>query len=300
MEGVGEVFGQCVDDVIRRPISALVPLLQDATLFGIVALAARGLPTLNLGPYHVGRDPEYPFAIPGALPSITDLFDVPRALVSPIGLSFIAAILLAVVTIVTLAYVEAGFIASLKRLYVDPRVARLDPGALLDEPSLADARRAFIHGATSRGAPLALFRLALGSVAFTAAYLSTILPDIDAGLTGVLVIEGFLVYAPYALVLDDVGPLGAARRSLRVASDKLATTLVMLLFLFATTGAVAGFVTVLNGFAGGLGVVLGAALYAVAGTVLSLFVLRVYLGIEGAVEATIPSLAPTDVARGTD
>ncbi len=297
MDGVGEVFGQSVDDVVRRPVAALVPLVQDAVVILLVVVAAQGIPNLDLGPYHIGDEPPYAFAVPGALPSILDLFDVPGALLEYGGRDLVAGGFLAIVMLIILAFAEAGYLTALKRLHVDPRVARAEPGALPDEPTLGDARMAFVDGALARGPPLAIYRLVLAVVATVAALAASLIPGARAGIVGVLVMESLLLFAPYAIVLDGSGFLSGVRRSIRFVSDHLASTLVTLLFLFASTGAVAALVLWLRGILGFAGVILGAGVYAWAGTVLSLFVLRVFLGIEGKPEGAVARKAPAESAR---
>ncbi|HWG91877.1 MAG TPA: hypothetical protein VNZ52_13590, partial [Candidatus Thermoplasmatota archaeon] len=88
MVGLGELFGESVDDVARRPRPMVVPLLLDLATFAFAAL----LLALVLNSPGLAADPRgfgfFHFGIPRGLPSLGDVLAplAPEALRPPEGL----------------------------------------------------------------------------------------------------------------------------------------------------------------------------------------------------------------------
>src|SRR5688572_25919081 len=119
MEGVGELFGRSVDAVLRRPRTALAPLAVDVAwlLLGTALFAAFGLALLFPQGY---RLPNFPVAVPHALPTVGDVLG-PTPDIHTLGTrAVVAASILVLLGIPLLAYAEAGFLGVLRAVYLAP------------------------------------------------------------------------------------------------------------------------------------------------------------------------------------
>ena len=284
MEGVGELFGESVDDVVRRPRPVVVPLLLDLVTFGFAAALLTLVlqsPSLVADPRGVGA---FQFGIPRGLPSLGDVLAplAPAALVEEEGLLAATAALFLALPLA--AYLEGGFIRALSELR--------------DPESRAFTGSGFHDNALRHFWPLLALRGLLLALTLAAAALGARIEGLRDTDVVVLVVSFLLIFAPYVVVLERTGPFRAIRRSAQLFADFPATCLAMLLFLLLTTAAALAFVGPainLVGLPGGIA--FGIVLYAPVGTVLSLFVLRVYRALNPAEE--MPEAAPTGVVQET-
>lgn len=277
MNGVGELFGRSVDAVLRRPRTALVPLAVDVVwlLLGtLLFLTLAGVTILFPQGY---RLPTFPVAVPHALPTVGDVMGpTPTTEIHDFGAGALAAAsLLILVGIPLLAYAEAGFLGVLKAVYLTPH----DPA---EEGRHADAwsriRESFAASGRAHFRTFFVLRVIQAVLALVALTLPIALPRLPNTGLAVLAVDVLLLYAPYAAVETKRGPIAAMRESVQLVSDHLATTLVALLFGFLLTGGI-GYVA--EQAVGWLGVgtpFVAAIVYAPVGTLLALFLYRVYLG----------------------
>jgi hypothetical protein len=292
MEGVGELFGRSADAVLRRPRAALAPFTIDALtlLFGtFLFLSFAGIRLLFPQGY---RLPRLPVAVPHALPTVGDVMGPTPAIEAFGNPAVVAAALLILILLPTLAYAEAGFLGVLRAVYLKPR----DP---LEEGRHPDAWSAIREAFTTTGR--AHFRTflvlrAIQSLLALAALFAHVLPaplrNYDIG---VFAVDVLLLYAPYAAIESGRGPFAAVRESVQLVSDYLATTLVALMFGLLVTGGVSILVAPLVSLLGVWAPFVVAAVYAPIGTVLALFLYHVYLGFYP--KETLPeSLASSSAA----
>lgn len=273
MDGVGELFGRSVDAVLRRPRTALVPFAIDIAwlLFGTALFAGFGFSLLFPQGY---RLPNFPVAVPHALPTVGDILG-PHPEIQSFGLpAILAASILVIVGIPLLAYAEAGFLGVIRAVYI----ARHDP---LEEGRHADAwsriREAFTTSGRAFGGTFLVLRGIQGLLALLALALPLLLPRFGNYGLGILAVDVLLLYAPYAAVETRRGALSAIRESVQLVSDHLATTLVALLFGFLLTGGLGYLAARVTPFLGVATPFVLSAVYAPVGTLLALFLYRVYL-----------------------
>lgn len=287
MHGVGELFGRSVDAVLRRPRTALVPLLVDVlwllvgtTLF--VTLAAIAL----LFPQGY-RLPNFPVAVPHALPTVGDVMGPNPSIHSVGSEAMLAAGALILLGIPLLAYAEAGFLGVLRAVYLTEH----DP---IDEGRHADAwsriREAFARSARQHFRTFVWLRTVQAALALVALGLPVFVPAFPNYGFGVLAVDVLMIYAPYAAVEAKRGPVAAVRESVQLVSDHLATTLVALLFGFLLTGGIGYLAAMSVPYLGVYAPFVAALVYAPVGTTLALFLYRVYLGFYP--ESTAPESVP--------
>lgn len=292
MEGVGDKFGRSVDAVLRRPRAVLVPFLVDVVylLLGTGLFAA--LAGMRLFFPQGYRLPQFPVAIPHALPTVGDVmgptpapdFHAARAIL-------VAAALLILLSIPLLAYAEAGFLGVLKAVYLTPE----DPLETGRHPDAwSRIRGAFQESARRHLRTFLVLRLVQATLAFAALLMPLFLPGAGSYGLAVLAVDILLLYAPYAAVETGRGPLAAIRESIQLVSDHLATTLVALLFGFLLTGGMAILVERPLDPLGAWGPFVASALYVPVGTALSLFLYHVYLGFYP--QEALPGAAPAPAA----
>lgn len=277
MNGVGELFGRSVDAVLRRPRTALVPLTVDVVwlLLGTVLfLTLAGVTILFPQGY---RLPTFPVAVPHALPTVGDVMGpTPTAQIHDFGAGALAAAsLLILVGIPLLAYAEAGFLGVLKRVY-------LTPHDTTEEGRHADAwsriREAFHSSGRAHFRTFFVLRVIQAVLALVALVLPVALPQLPNTGLAVLAVDVLLLYAPYAAVETKRGSIAAMRESVQLVSDHLATTLVALLFGFLLTGGIGYVAEQAVRWLGVSTPFVAAIVYAPVGTLLALFLYRVYLG----------------------
>ncbi|HEX2023014.1 MAG TPA: hypothetical protein VHH36_09875 [Candidatus Thermoplasmatota archaeon] len=294
MEGVGELFGRSVDQVLRRPRAALAPFAVDAAMLllgTIIFVSAAGIEVQFPQGY---RLPNLPVAVPHALPTVGDVMGPTPALGVDRAIAT-AALLLILVAVPILAFAEAGFLGVLKAVYLAP----IDP---LVEGRHSDAwsriKEAFLASGKRHFAPFVVLRLIQAGLAVAALFLPALLPRFGNYGLGVLAVDVALLYAPYAVVETGRGPFAAIRESLQLVADFLATTLVALLFGFLLTGGISILVAPLVGVAGAYAPLIAAALYAPVGTALSLFLYQVYLSMRPreALAEPLPARDPVPAA----
>lgn len=291
MQGVGELFGKSVDSVLRRPRGAAVPLLVDVAvlLFGtLLFLSLAGVTLLFPQGY---RLPNFPVAVPHALPTVGDVMG-PQPNIHAAGTSaLVAAAVFIVVLIPILAFAEAGFLGVLRTLYLTPH----DPLAEGRHPDAwSRIRGAFVaYGRRHAGAFLVL-RGVQALLALAALALPILLPRFGNYGLGVLAVDVLLLFAPYALVESQRGVIAAIRESIQLVSDHLATTLVALLFGFLLTGGVGYLADKAAPFLGIATPFVFALVYAPLGTLLALFLYRVYLSFYP--QESAPESVPAPVA----
>lgn len=277
MEGIGERFGSSFDDVRRDPRPAVAALVYDAVAFGALIAVV----------FAVGAVPGSPaflsFAAPGALPSFTDILDVPAVAMDATGaipgLTIAAALALALAPVA--AFMEGGIIGVLKAAYVDKTDSALLP------VFHASAQRSF--------RPLLAYRLLLHSALVASLVLGRSFPGLHHEVLGPIVLRFALVYTPFVVVIDGESSWGGMKRSVAAIADHLATSLVMLLFGLLVTGGASALARAATGYTGGWALAPIALLYAVVGTAVSTFVLKVYLSFrpeESAPARIVPAAAP--------
>lgn len=284
--GIGDLFGQAVDAVIRRPLPAVLPLLVDggAFLLGLLALAFLGLPAVEGAAY--GRA-DFGFGISTALPSLADTLDVASAARAGLPGAMMLVVAVVVLLLPVVAFVEAGFVAVIEASYV-----RKDDRPLVD---------VFLPAARARFLPILLYRAVLA-----AAFLAAFALASQGGsmfrnsAAGALALRFLLMFAPYAIVVDGAGFLEGVRRSVAAIGDHVATCLVVLLFLLLTSGGIAAVLSPFVQRFGALAVLGGIVVYAPVGTVLATFVLLVWHSFRPpemlAEPMAAPAAAPADAA----
>lgn len=291
MEGVGDKFGRSVDAVLRRPRAVLVPFLVDGAylLLGTVLFVAiAGYRMLFPQGY---RLPSFPVAVPHALPTVGDVMGPTPELHDFGTQTIVAASLLILLSIPLLAYAEAGFLGVLRAVYLAPE----DPLETGRHPDAwSRIRGAFNEAGRRHFRTFLVLRLIQATLAFAALLLPLALPRIGNYGLAVLAVDILLLYAPYAAVETGRGPFAAARESIQLVSDHLATTLVALLFGFLLTGGLAILVGPLERVLGAYAPFAASILYAPVGTALALFLYRVYLGFYP--RETLPESAPAPSA----
>ncbi|MHB8585396.1 MAG: hypothetical protein ACYDDF_06115 [Thermoplasmatota archaeon] len=276
LPGIGEMFGQTVDTVRRRPIVAIVPLLMDvgAFLIALLVVAAIDPSTIDNAYGHA----VFGFGISTGLPSLVDTFDVIAASqgVADRWLLFLGAF--AVVLVPVAAYVEAGFVGLVHKSYVEGK----------EEP-IVDL---FLPTARARFLPMFFYRATLVGGFILLLILST-RTDSRNGVAGALALRFLLLFVPYAIVVDEASFLDAVKQSLLAIVDHLATCLVLLLFLLLVSGGVAAVLAPFVHRFGGVALIAGMAVFAPIGTILSTFVLKVWLSFKPQDAAPQAAPAPT-------
>lgn len=274
MNGVGELFGRSVDAVLRRPRPALVPLLADTSVLVVGSALFLSIAGVEIRFPQGYRLPNFPVAIPHALPTVGDIMG-PTPELHLVRATAIAAIAFIVLLIPVLAFAEAGFLGVLRRVYIEEH----DP---LEEGRHADAwsriREAFVAAGRRSFAAFLVLRCVQAALALAALLLPLALPRFGNYGLAVLVVDVLLLYAPYAAIEHRRSGLQAIRDSVQHVSDHLATTLVALLFGFLVTGGMAILAGPLVVYLGAYAPFVVAVIYAPVGTALSLFLYHVYLG----------------------
>lgn len=295
MEGVGELFGRSVDAVLRRPRTGLVPFAVDLAwlLLGTALFATVGFALLFPQGY---RLPNFPVAVPHALPTVGDIMG-PQPDIHGFGTpAVIAASILVLLGIPLLAYAEAGFLGVLRAVYL----TRHDT---IEEGRHADAwsriREAFLRSGRAFGGAFLVLRGIQALLALLALALPLVLPRFGNYGLGILALDVLLLYAPYAVVESKRGPVAAIKESMQLVSDHLATTLVALFFGFLLTGGLGYLAARVAPSLGAAGPFVFSAIYAPIGTLLALFLYRVYLSFypqDLAPESTpAPAAAPAGI-----
>jgi hypothetical protein len=290
---VGEVFGQSVDAVLRRPRAMVVPFLADLVTLALGTLLFVTLAGERLLFPQGYRLPSFPVAVPHALPTVGDIMGPTPALHAFHVPVVAAAVILILATIPLLAFAEAGFLGVLRAVYIAP----IDP---LDEGRHPDAwsriREAFLTSGRQHLRTFVFLRMIQATLALAALVLPVVLPLPRFGTygLGVLAVDVLLIYAPYAAIESRKGFRASVRESVQLVSDHLATTLVALLFGFLLTGGMALLATPLGAYLGQATPFVASALYAPVGTALALFLYRVYLGFHP--KDAVPERAPAPTA----
>jgi hypothetical protein len=287
VEGVGEHFGRSVDAVLRRPRTAIVPLLVDVVwlIGGTVLFAAlAGVRLLFPQGY---RLPNFPVAVPHALPTVGDIMGpTPDLHVAGSG-ALVAAAALILLGIPLLAYAEAGFLGVLKAVYLSRHDEILE-GRHAD--AWSRIREAFALTARAHFRTFLILRAIQAGFALAALALPLVIPQLPNYGFGILAADVLLLFAPYAAVEAKKGPVAAIRESMQLVSDHLATTLVALLFGFLLTGGLGYLAEKVTRYLGVATPFVAALVYAPVGTLLALFLYRVYLGFYP--QESLPESAP--------
>ncbi|HET6403812.1 MAG TPA: hypothetical protein VFH78_04140 [Candidatus Thermoplasmatota archaeon] len=295
MNGVGELFGRSVDAVLRRPRTALVPLMVDVVWLLVGTALFLTLASVTILFPQGYRLPTFPVAVPHALPTVGDVMGpTPSSEIHLFGSGAIAAAtLLILVGIPLLAYAEAGFLGVLRAVYL----ARHDP---LEEGRHVDAwsriREAFASSGRRHFRTFVVLRVIQAGLALVALALPVAFPRVPNTGLAILAVDVLLLYAPYAAVETKRGSIAAMRESVQLVSDHLATTLVALLFGFLLTGGIGYVAEQAVRWLGVYTPFVAAVVYAPVGTLLALFLYRVYLSfypqdiLPGSVPA--PHVAP--------
>lgn len=296
MDGVGELFGSSVDEILRRPRVALVPFMIDVAMLvagTAIFLSVAGIEVQFPQGY---RLPNLPVAVPHALPTVGDIMG-PTPALGQVGREVAAAaVVLILVAIPALAFAEAGFLGVLKAVFIEPHDTILE-GRQPD--AWARIREAFVTTGRRHFATFAALRLVQAALAVAALFMPILLPRFGNYGLGVLAVDVLLIFAPYAAIENRLGPIAAARESVQHVSDFLATTLVALLFGFLLTGGMAILVAPLVPVLGAqYAPFVAAALYAPVGTMLSLFLYHVYLSVSPreALPESVPARDPAAIA----
>lgn len=259
LEGIGERFGSSFDDVRRDPRPAVVALLFDAAvlaaLVAVLALASGAPPHARF----------LPFGVPGALPTFTDVVDLPGVAETAAGplQGTMVAVALALALAPVAAWLEGGAVGALKAAYVDR-----EQGAL---------RPAFATAAGRSFRALLAYRLFLHGALVAGAVAGRAFPGFTQEVVGAIVLEFVLVFTPFAIVLDGESAWGGMKKSAAAVGDHLATCLVMLLFGLLVTGGASALARETAQALGPWAILPLAAVYAVVGTAMSTFLLKVWL-----------------------
>ncbi|HWH08833.1 MAG TPA: hypothetical protein VNX21_06500 [Candidatus Thermoplasmatota archaeon] len=294
MEGVGELFGQSVDAVLRRPRAVVPPFLVDVAALALGTLLFVAIAQVSLLFPQGYRLPDFPVAVPHALPTVGDVMGPTPAGRFQGQEILLASGVLILLLVPLLAFAEAGFLGVLRAVYLRPA----DP---LEEGRHVDAwsriREAFLSTGRAHFRTFLWLRAIQALVALAAIAIPRAVPVFTNYGLGVLVVEVLLLWAPYAAIETGRGAMQAIRESVQLVADHLATTLVALLFGFLVTGAVGLLSAPLVRLLGPYPVpFLLSALYLPLGTILSLFLYKVYLSFrpsESAPESTpAPATAP--------
>lgn len=260
MDGIGERFGSSFDDVRRDPRPVVAALVYDAVAFGALVVLVLAVGSFPAGPSFL------PFAAPGALPTFTDVLDVPAVAMDSAGalrgLSIAAALAVALAPVA--AWVEGGLVGVMKAAYID----RTDDALL--PVFVASARRSF--------RPLLAYRILLHSALVASLVLGRNFPGLHHEVLGPIVLRFALVYTPFVIVIEGETAWGGMKRSVAAIADHLATSLVMLLFGLLVTGGASALAKAAATYTGGWAIAPLAVAYAVVATAVSTFVLKVYLG----------------------
>lgn len=282
----GELFGQSFDAVYRRPRAVLVPLLVDVGVLALGAVLFVAVADASIQFPQGYRLPNLPVAVPHALPTVGDVLGPTPALHVDRNVA-IAATTLIISIIPLLAFAEAGFLGVLQAVYLRPH----DP---IKEGRHADAwsriGESFVTAGKKHFGTFLVLRSIQAALALSALVLPLFIPGLSNYGLGVLAVDFLLIYAPYAAIETGRGSLAAIRESLQLVSDHLATTLVAILFGFLLTGGIAILVAPLAAPLGSWGAIVAAIIYAPIGTVLSLYLYKVYLGFRPA--EPLPGAAP--------
>lgn len=290
MEGVGELFGQSVDAVLRKPRAVVPPLLVDVAILAVgtlLFLAIAGVQLLFPQGY---RLPDFPVAVPHALPTVGDVMGPTPASDFAGRDVLLASAVLILLLVPVLAFAEAGFLGVLRAVYLEPT----DP---LEEGRHADAwsriREAFVTTGVRHFGTFLVLRVIQALLAFAALVVPRVIPGFPNYGLGVLVVDVLLLWAPYAAIETGRGAMAAIRESVQLVADHLATTLVALLFGFLITGAVGLLAAPLTRLLGPYPVpFLLSALYLPLGVMLSLFLYKVYRSFRPAERAPESTPAP--------
>lgn len=276
MHGIGELFGSAFDDVLKRPLPAIIPAIVDLVALLVGAIVTSTALGVVLFVSAARALPHMPVAVPEALPSITQLHDASELLAAAGVQGWLALVAIALITIPFLAWAEGGFIGVLLEAYL-PR--RDDP--LADPPVGLDAlwRTFTAHGRRAFGA-LFVLRLLQTIVALGAIGLPRVLPYFENSLLGLVMVDAFFLYAPFIIVTRNANAFTALRESVRTVSDYLASTLVALLFGLLPLGGLAALLDHGLDLVGPPALLVGAVVLAPVGTVLTLFYLKVYLSLR--------------------
>lgn len=287
MHGVGENFGRSVDAVLRRPRTALVPLFVDVVwLLGGTILFASLAGVRLLFPQGY-RLPNFPVAVPHALPTVGDVIGPTPDLHAVGSGALVAAGALIMLGIPLLAWAEAGFLGVLKTVYLTEHDAILE-GRHAD--AWSRIREAFALTARRHFRTFLVLRAIQAGLALVALVLPILVPQLPNYGLGVLAVDVLLLFAPYAAVEARKGPVAAIRESMQLVSDHLATTLVALLFGFLLTGSIGYVAHLATPYLGVATPFVAAVVYAPVGTLLALFLYRVYLSFYP--QETLPESTP--------
>lgn len=289
MEGVGELFGQAFDAVLRRPRVVVVPFLVDLVVLLLgtfLFFTVAGVSLLFPQGY---RLPNLPVAIPHALPGAGDVIGPTPSLHLFPAPVVAAAAAFVVVLIPLVAFAEAGFLGALRAVYLQPidvivEGRHVDAWSRISDAFVASGKRDF--------AAFVVLRVIQAALALAALVLPLFLPAFGSYGLAVLAVDALLLYAPYAVIERGGGAFAAMRESVQLVSDHLATTLVALLFGFLVTGGMSILLAPLVARVGVYGPFLASALYAPVGTVLSLYLYKVYLSFYPKDAVAEPAPAP--------
>jgi hypothetical protein len=271
------MFGETVDTVLRRPVVSIVPIFVDVAGFLAVLLALTLLGTPNLSGAYARAT--FGFGISTGLPSLADTLDVISATrgLDPYGFALLGVV--AVILVPIVAYVEAGFVGLVHAAYIEDR----------DEPIFELVR----ESARSRFRPMLVYRSIL-AVGFLLTLGLAYSSGARNGAAGALALRFLLVFVPYAIVVDGATALHAIKDSLVAIVDNLAICLVLLLFLLLVSGGMAAVVAPFVGRFGGVALIAGMVVYGPIGTVMSTFVLKVWLSLKP--EEPLPEATPAPAA----
>ena len=295
MHGVGELFGQSVDQVLRRPRGVVPPFLVDVAVMGLGTLLFLSIAGVELLFPQGYRLPDFPVAVPHALPTVGDVIG-PEPARNFEGAAILAAALLILLLVPLLAYAEAGFLGMLRAVYLRPPEDPHAEGRHVD--SWSRIREAFVVSGRRHFSTFAVLRAIQALLALAAIAIPRVLPFFANYGLGVLAVDVLLLWAPYAAIETRRGPVAAVRESVQLVSDHLATTLVALLFGFLVTGGIGLLANPMVRLLGPFPVpFLLSAIYLPLGTILSLFLYKVYLSFYPS--ENLPESAPAPVAAPT-
>lgn len=277
MHGVGELFGGSVDQVLRRPRGILPPFLVDVAAMALGTLLFLSIAGVQLLFPQGYRLPDFPVAVPHALPTVGDVMG-PEPATNFEGAAILAAALLILLLVPLLAYAEAGFLGMLRQVYLRPPDEALAMAEGRHVDSWSRIRESFLASGRRHFGTFAVLRAIQALLALAAIAIPRIVPFFTNYGLGVLAIDVLLLWAPYAAIETRRGPVAAIRESVQLVSDHLATTLVALLFGFLVTGGIGLLANPLVRVLGPFPVpFLMSAIYLPLGTILALFLYKVYL-----------------------
>lgn len=271
---MGELFGQSVDAVLRRPRGIIPPFLVDVAVLVLGTILFLSIAKVTLLFPQGYRLPNFPVAVPHALPTVGDVIGPTPELHNFGPEVILAAAALILILLPVLAFAEAGFLGVLRAVYIKP-IDEIVEGRHAD--AWSRIRESFLASGRAHYGTFLALRSIQALLALAALAIPLFVPFFTNYGLGVLAVDVLLLWAPYAAVETRRGAVASIRESIQLVSDHLATTLVALLFGFLVTGGVSLLARPATDLLGPYAPLALSVAYLPLGTILSLFLYKVYL-----------------------